>query len=190
MNKISISKLLLLLLVFALMWSCKKKNDDPNIDNTPPAPELRQASLEANISGDYTDSFVIHKGSDYPDENITAQFTISDNFLTIQTEQNTSAPLSFQFIAGISSLEIGIYALIVGENESVGLYSNENIPTGALELVTGILNITSVDAVPSELAGSNTRYVSGTFSFNMVDDVAGASVEAEGSFTDVLVLMY
>jgi hypothetical protein len=179
---------LIVLLVFA---GCKKDKDPvPNNPDTP-QPTLRQASLQANITGSFTDSFTIYEGSEYPDEGITGQYSINQNDLTILAQRTSNSVLSFQFIASISSLEIGIYALIVGENESVGSYSNSGIPTGVLSLSTGgILNITTVDAVPANLAGSNARYVSGSFNFTMEDENALSSVEANGTFTDVLVLMY
>jgi len=179
---------LIVLLVFA---GCKKDKDPVPTTPDPQQPILRQASLEANITGSFTDSFTIYEGSEYPDEGVTGQYSINQNDLTIQAEQTSNSVLSFQFIASIPSLEIGIYALIVGENESVGSYSNSGIPTGVLSLSTGgILNITAVDAVPANLAGSNARYVSGAFTFTLEDENAVNSVEANGSFTDVLVLMY
>jgi hypothetical protein len=177
-----------LMLAMALA-GCKKDKDEPNIIITPPA-ELRQASLEVDITGSFTDSFTIYEGSEYPDESITAQYSIDDNFLTIQAEESAFTSLIFQFIVGIPSLEVGFYSLIVGEDQSVGLYSNQSIPTGDLTLSSGILNITAVDPVPAELAGSNARYVSGSITFTFEDENAVNSVEANGSFTDVLVLMY
>lgn len=189
MKRLSLSKFLLLLLMLPLIWSCKKEKNEPDVFNTPTA-ELRQASLEAAISGSFTDSFIIYEGSEYPDEGITGLYDLNENNLIIQSSRITTFTLMFQFIAGIPSLEVGVYNLVVGEDESVGIYSNGSIPTGPLTLNTGILNITEVESVPASLAGANARYVSGNFFFNMVDDDAGTSVEAEGSFTDVLVLMY
>jgi len=174
----------MLILVLA---SCKKEKDEPNIIITPPA-ELRQASIEATVSGSFTDAFTIYEGSEYPDEGISAQYGF--NFLTIQANRNYGSSLIFQFIAGVPTLEIGINALTVGQGESVALYNNDGIPTGALELHSGILNITAVDPVPTELTIVNARYVSGTFNLTMVDDNTIFSVEVNGSFTDVLVLMY
>jgi len=178
---------LIVLLVFA---GCKKDKDPVPTTPDSPQPTLRQASLQANITGSFTDAFTIYEGSEYPDEGITGQYSNNDNILTIQSSRITTFTLMFQFIVGIPSLSVGDYALIVGEGQSVGIYSNGSIPTGPLTLNTGILNITAVDAVPANLAGSNARYVSGVFFYNMVDDDAGTSVEAEGSFTDVLVLIY
>jgi hypothetical protein len=177
-------------MVLPLMFSCKKDKEEPNISNTPPPAELRQASIEVAVSGSYTDSFVIHQGSEDPNESLTGQYDLNQNTLTITSNRTTTSTLSLVFVAVIPSLTIGNYALIVGEDESVGSYSNSNIPTGLLTLTIGNLNITVVDAVPASLGSSSTRYVSGTFFFEMENEDGSESVEVNGSFTDVYVTLF
>ena len=188
MKTISLTQLLLVLLLLPVMWSCKKDKDSLPTNQNPAQPTLRQASLEANITGAQIDSFIISLGDEVNDGGLSASYFTNENKFSIASIRAAdSYTLMFSFDAIMPSLEIGVNALTVGENESLGSYFNSNFSTQTFLMTSGNLNITAVDNVPPSVSSLNSKYVSGTFFFTMENDDSGATVEAEGSFTDVLV---
>jgi hypothetical protein len=185
MIKITISKFLIVLLTLPIMWSCKKDKDPSPTNPTPTT--VRQATFQAEVSGDVDDSISITYNGNSGGSSVAGNFEASENRFSIVANQTFD---TYQKIIGLStelaSVSVGTH-MLGNYSWNNTTYSNPNLSTSNFILQSGSIEFTDVDDVPSGLLGVLTgKYVSGTFIMTLTN-TESQNVSISGTFNDVLI---
>jgi hypothetical protein len=185
MTRITISKYLIVLLTLPLMWSCKKDKDPVPTNQNPPAPTLREASFQAEVSGDFEETISFNYNGTTTETGLTGFYKSIENELSIYALQNIGSNIrGINFRSQINAVSIGTHSL---GNFSWGntTYENTELSTGSFTVQSGTIEFTNVENVPAGLYGFlEGKYVTGTFSMSLSNSNS-QNVIITGSFSDI-----
>ncbi len=181
--------LFLALIGFTLLsfTACDSDDDDTNNPVNDALP--RTSTLNASVTGDYTDTISISANILTPTmQGITSTFSSLDTLFTILSlKPDATGAQSINIIAMPLALTLGLYP-VEAFNGGVSVYYNSNSGAQNLEAESGTLLITGVENVPVSTGMINSKYVSGQFSMIM-KNTGGDSVSVTGNFKDVITVV-